>query len=220
MGKGNSSDSLRPFKITAYTGAKVQRGYGDIIIDVAGMSAKESMPVLREHERDRIVGFSEKYWKEQSKFFISGNMSNSTPDGIEISSLADEGFPWQASIGVWAKSIVTLSDENASALVNGQLVVGPIDIWRESVVGEVSFCVLGADSNTSATVMSRPMDGGSTLANYHLQTSPEGEEKWKAEFARSADLQHEFQGCEERYLSFKTAESKGLAKVIRGGTVN
>jgi hypothetical protein len=144
----------RAFMITAYTGQKIDRWYGGLIIDVAGMSAKESMPILREHERDRVVGHSKKAWADQGKFFISGDMSEATPDGKEVTALADEGFPWQASVGVWAKKIESLEDENVTAEVNGQMVTGPIDIWRESLVGETSFCVLGADDRTAAIVLS------------------------------------------------------------------
>jgi hypothetical protein len=149
-----AAGAKRQFMITAYTGQKVSRYWNDLIIDVAGMSAKESIPILREHERDRIAGHSTKTWAENGKFFIAGDMSESTPDGKEIVGLADEGFPWQASVGVWAKKIESLEDENVFAEVNGQQVQGPIDIWRESMVGETSFCVLGADDRTAAIVLS------------------------------------------------------------------
>lgn len=341
MELAEGDNKKRTFKITAYTGQRISRFFGDVIIDVAGMKAKNSIPVLREHERDRIVGHSRKAWKENNQFYLSGDVSEATPDGREIAALADEGFPWQASVGIFGRKIEFV-DTKITAEVNGQTVEGPIDIWRESLVGEVSFVALGADDNTAAIVLS---DGvwDNTAATY-VQTSddinlneegedmkitlevlekeapellneiretarsevtienfaedlqakinksvedergrvmdvfkqaygdeaaekfakivnpgatmedmmtfakenakaemlakmqaespeslgtgedtgeetvvPEGEEKWKKEFAKSADLQAEF-GNEARFLAFKKAESEGLVRVLRKKT--
>lgn len=150
-----NEDKKRSFILTAYTGQKIARWYNNLIIDVAGMTAKASIPILREHMRDRVAGHSTKSWKDDSNFFLSGDLSESTRDGREVASLADEGFPWQASVGIWARKIEVLEDEKTTAEVNGQTVKGPLDIWRESLVGEVSFVALGADDQTAAIVLTR-----------------------------------------------------------------
>jgi hypothetical protein len=147
-------NNKRVFQIAAYTGQKVRTWWGDMVIDIAGMSAKKSIPVLREHIRDRVVGHSKKSWNEESGFYLSGDVSSSTKDGKEVSSLADEGFPWQASVGISAQRVEVLADENTIAMVNGVEMKGPLDIWRESLVHEVSFVALGADDNTAAIVLS------------------------------------------------------------------
>jgi len=42
-----------------------------------------------------------------------------------------------------------------------------------------------------------------------------GEEKWKAEFAESKDLQDEFGGSVDRYLAFKKAEGEGKVRILK-----
>jgi len=145
-------DKAREFLITAYTGSKVRSWFRDIIIDISGIQTKEKMPILREHARDRVVGYGDA-WKEDN-FYISGRFSNSTDDAKEVRALADEGYPWQASISVRPTKVERLEDEKTTAAVNGQDVNGPLEIWRECLVGEVSFVSLGADDNTAAITMS------------------------------------------------------------------
>lgn len=145
-------DQAREFLITAYTGAKIQSWFSNVVIDISGIQTKEKMPILREHARDRIVGHGDA-WKEDN-FYISGKFSNSTDDAKEVLALANEGYPWQASISVRPMKIEQLEDEKVSARVNGENMKGPLEIWRESKVGEVSFVSLGADDNTAAITMS------------------------------------------------------------------
>jgi hypothetical protein len=81
--------------ITAYSGEPVERVFGPkIVINVAGIRAEQHMPILREHMRDRVAGFSRKSWHDRSNFYVSGELSRATGDGREVEKLADEGFPW------------------------------------------------------------------------------------------------------------------------------
>ncbi|MFA4904466.1 MAG: hypothetical protein WC600_17165 [Desulfobaccales bacterium] len=142
------------FMITAYTGAPVERFWGgQLIIATAGIRANAKMPILREHARDRIVGYSIKAWVEGSNFLLQGEFSSKTKDGQEVQALAEEGFPWQASIGVWPSKIKILESDKEKEMVNGQEIVGPAEIWLESYVREVSFCTIGADEETAAIAL-------------------------------------------------------------------
>lgn len=152
--KGEAADGeKKSFMITAYTGKTIKSWFGSLIFDVKGMAAKAKIPILREHQRDRVVGFSTKSWKDNNYFFISGDFSESTQDGREVLKLGEEGFPWQASVGIWPQRVEVL-EKKGKAVVNGQAVDGPAEIWRESLVGEVSFVSLGADDDTAAIVLS------------------------------------------------------------------
>jgi len=144
----------KSFMITAYTGRSIKIWSGKIIFDVSGMKAKAKFPVLREHARDRIVGLGTKTWKDESHLFMRGDFAKDSQDAIEVKSLAMQGFPWQASVGIWPEKIKVLDSEKETALVNGQKVEGPIEIWTQSRVGEVSFVALGADDETAAVVLS------------------------------------------------------------------
>lgn len=139
------------FLITAYTGQIIDRGWwGKLAIEVAGIKNKAKMPILREHARDRVVGYSLKSWINGNNLLIRGNFSKKTKDAQEVQDLGDEGFPWQASIGVWPKKVKVLDSDKESMLVNGIEMKGPLEVWTESEVKEVSFVALGADDNTAA----------------------------------------------------------------------
>jgi hypothetical protein len=146
----------KTFLITAYSGALLDLGwYGKLIIDLQGIKAEPKIPVLREHMRDRVVGFSKKAWVQEGNFLISGQFSQKTPDAQEVLDLGEEGYPWQASVGVWPMKVKVLDSETETALINGQEISGPVEIWVESAVREVSFVSLGADDQTAAIVLSR-----------------------------------------------------------------
>ena len=151
--EGGEGVKKRGFAVLAYTGAPVGTLFGRMVIDLSGMTAAERFPVLREHERDRIVGVAESWSLSDEGFALEGFFSAETDDAREVLRLADEGYPWQASIGVWATEIETLK-RGEKAVCNGVEYQGPIEIWRGSNVREVSFVTLGADANTSAAVFS------------------------------------------------------------------
>lgn len=136
------------FEIVAYTGKVMPTWFGDVVIDVSGIQTKDKIPVLREHERDRVVGFG-RTSKDKSNLYVGGEFSQITSDAIEVRQLADEGYPWQASVAVMANSVEILKDDKATAKVNGQEFNGPLEIWRQSRVGEVSFVTLGRDDDTA-----------------------------------------------------------------------
>lgn len=177
--KKNAHDSTRMFAIDAYTGAVVDTYFGKLVFDVSGMSAKQKIPVLREHQRDRVVGFGEAS-QEGKVFQVHGKFSESTPDGKECLALADEGYPWQASVGVRPCKVRLLS-KNETAEVNGAMLSGPAEIWLKSEVGEVSFVSLGADNNTSISVFS----DSATEVEAEIESSDEAEPQETIEGGKS-----------------------------------
>lgn len=142
--------TITGFDIDAYTGAIVDRWWGKLAIAVEGITAKQQMPIFRDHDRTQIVGHTTKTTSDGS-FKVSGLFSKSTKAAQEVLGLAAEGFPWQASIGVKPKMVLEIM-EGSSMLVNGQNVSGPAEVWLESEVYETSFVPLGADSETRVTV--------------------------------------------------------------------
>jgi hypothetical protein len=144
---------LTGFDIDAYTGAVVDRWWGKLVVDVAGISASQQMPIFRNHDHNEIVGYSTST-RNDGTFGVQGVFSSATEAAAEVKALAAEGFPWQASIGVRPKTILEIR-ENASMVVNGQAVHGPAEVWLESEVFETSFVPLGADGNTRVSVFER-----------------------------------------------------------------
>ncbi len=150
--RSSENKELTGFDIEAYTGAVVDRWWGKLVVAVDGISAKQQMPIFRNHDHMEIVGYSTSATVD-GVFSVQGVFSSATEAAKEVKELAKEGFPWQASIGVEPKVIVEIR-ENASMVVNGQDVQGPAEVWLESEVFETSFVALGADSNTGVTVFS------------------------------------------------------------------
>ncbi len=168
--KDDEATNKKPsFLILAYSGALVDSGWQKLIIAVAGMSAKEKIPVLREHKRDRIVGFGDS-WKDKNNFYVGGEFSTATADAAEVLKLAEEGYPWQASIGVSPKKVKVLSPTGEET-VNGVSVKGPAEIWLESEVGEVSFVSLGADNRTAAITFSETVVACKFVTGFESNTS-------------------------------------------------
>ena len=168
--KDDDNAAADHFNITAYTGKPMPTWYGDIIIDLAGISTKSKIPVLREHARDRVVGFGAAQ-TDKHNLYVAGQFSKSTQDAAEVKALADEGYPWQASISVRAAKVAILADSKAGARVNGRDVSGPMEIWRQSEVGEVSFVTLGRDDDTAAISLSASDDRNAVTFddNFNLQ---------------------------------------------------
>lgn len=149
MMAGKTEDSARQFMITAYTGKPIETWWGQVIFDLNGMQAKEKIPVLREHFRDRVVGFGQAS-QDGKNYYVKGEFSSSTNDAMEVLALAEEGYPWQASVAIWPKVVKTLETSDEKETVNGREIQGPAEIWLESEVGEVSFVSLGRDNDTAA----------------------------------------------------------------------
>ncbi|MEW6520775.1 MAG: hypothetical protein AB1461_15320 [Thermodesulfobacteriota bacterium] len=131
----------------------IARAWGKLVVAIDGIRAKQKMPIFRDHRRDEIVGYSTKAWSD-SCFWVAGIFSKVTETAKEVKALAEENYPWQASIGVKPLNVVEL-ERGKSMNVNNRQISGPAEVWTESEVYETSFVSLGADSDTSATIFSR-----------------------------------------------------------------
>lgn len=144
------------FQIRANSGGIMEHPYwGNLAVDMDGLSiGKKDKPVLREHDTERIVGWTENIRIDPKLGLIAeGEYSHTTEDGEDVRKLAEEGFPWQASVYV-PPSEVEFVKEGETVNVNGLELSGPGAVFRKSVLREVSFCALGADENTSASALS------------------------------------------------------------------
>lgn len=148
-----ADDKPRRFGMLAYTGKVIDLRWWRLVIDLKGISCKAEFPALREHERGRIVGTCDEWKTDANGLHVMGRFSKVTADAAEVLGLADEDFPWQTSVGIWAVETDFL-EAGKSRKVNGMVVDGPCEIWTKSDVRECSFVSLGADDDTAAIVMS------------------------------------------------------------------
>jgi hypothetical protein len=144
------------FKMNAYTGAPMEHPFfGTVIIDSAGVKlGKEGKKtiILREHARDRVVGFGYAYATKGGSIKVKkGVFSQHSEDGREVAGLLSEGMPLECSINIDNAKIVDLPAGKVKE-VNGRTVKGPAVIFAKSRLREVSFCSLGMDAGTSGSI--------------------------------------------------------------------
>lgn len=142
----------RRFTMLAYTGAAVERGYGRFVIDMEGIEYRDKVPMLMNHDGDLIAGFADRMTCDEDGFKLSGVLSTATETGRMVAALSDEGFPWQASVGIAVLNREEVA-EGAPCTVNGMDFVGPISIGRKAKLLETSFLYAGADSDTHAVAL-------------------------------------------------------------------
>src|SRR5262245_27925116 len=73
---------LRPFQMTAYTGAamNVPGFYQPLVVDLAGVTVPtERLPIFRQHDPDRIVAHSERVEVTPQRLRVAGVMSGTGP---------------------------------------------------------------------------------------------------------------------------------------------
>jgi hypothetical protein len=153
---------LRRFTMTAYTGGPMQlAGWRyPVVVDLQGMEmGKQRRPILLDHTRDVdfVIGQTDSVAVLGNSLIVAGQVMSESPKAKQVIALNDRGFAWQASIGARADQVEFVA-EGKSSMVNGQEVQGPVNIARKSLLGEVSFVVLGADDNTSAQISASQYD--------------------------------------------------------------
>jgi capsid protein len=153
-----STGSTRPFSMVAYTGGEMLLPGWDrpAVVDLTGLNVPvQQRPILLNHDKSPggIVGASASIENNGSEVLVNGNVFTSRPAGKLVSDTANDGFPWQASVGLLIEDgDIEQVPPGQAVTVNGQRFKGPIDIVRRARLREVSFCVMGADSRTSAVL--------------------------------------------------------------------
>jgi phage major head subunit gpT-like protein len=152
-GEGAADDAPKKFKMRAYTGGPMSVGYyGDpVVIDLKGLTAKAPVPILMNHDLDKIVGHADTIDVGKSTIDLSGLVSGASAESAQVTASAKDGFPWKASVGARPDKMEFVG-EGIKTTVNGKTLTGPLYVARKSTLGEVSFVAVGADSRTSAKV--------------------------------------------------------------------
>lgn len=153
---GNSAGTphVRRFDMTAYTGAPMKlKGWSNpVVVDLTGVSgAGGTRPIFLNHDEDRIVGHADKIDVGAREIHASGAISGAGDAAREVLTAHDNGFPWQASVGMRPDK-TELLPQGQSAIINGRNFNGPLTIARKTTLGEISFVPLGADDQTSVAI--------------------------------------------------------------------
>lgn len=148
----------RRFSGVAYSGQVIPNHYwwGNVIFDLSSIEPPaKAFPALVNHDGDAVAGFIDDFNIEPDGIKIGGPLIFA--DGYKgkyVADGSDAGFPWQMSVCIKPGSIEEVAP-GTSVAVNGQSLEGPLTIFRNSKLTEVSFTPTGWDANTSAAAMSR-----------------------------------------------------------------
>jgi phage head maturation protease len=145
------------FSALAYSGEPMQlKGFAyPVIVDLATFKAsKQNLPVLKNHDENRIVGHTDSLTVGPEGITATGVVSGTGADASEVVENHKRGFTWQLSIGA-QKFVREFLPPNKTAVVNGRTVTGPMIVARNTELSEISFVPSGADNNTSAAIAAK-----------------------------------------------------------------
>jgi hypothetical protein len=140
------------FSMVAYTGAEMNVGFSSpVVVDISGVKASQTVPILYEHGSREIVGHSTSVDLSAQRIKVNGHVSGVSQAATEVVATAKNGFPWQASIGLKISKAEHV-EAGQTVKVNGRNFTGPITVIRAGTLREVSFVSMGADGNTSSSI--------------------------------------------------------------------
>lgn len=145
---------LKRFTMVAYTGAGMRiAGWPyPVIVNLKGLKIPSgSLPILKNHDRDQIVGHTDKTDKGESRLTLEGVISGTGDAAREVVETSANKFPWQASVGAHLDDMIYVPS-GATVKANGKEFKGPVYVARRATLGEVSFVPVGGDLRTSARV--------------------------------------------------------------------
>ena len=148
------------FSMIAYTGEpmRVEGWRFPVVVDLEGLSIpSQRRPVRFGHSMYAGVGHTERISVEAGRLIAEGIVSRDTAAAREVVASGKRGFPWQASIGAQVGQADFVRN-GKSITVNGKTFEGPIYVARRTVLGEISFVDLGADTNTAATIAAQQLE--------------------------------------------------------------
>ncbi|MBA4039268.1 MAG: hypothetical protein C0468_02890 [Planctomyces sp.] len=152
-------------RIVAYSGGPMNvGGWGQIVIDVAGVEASDRVAILADHDQrlSGVVGHGS-VSVEGGSLVVDGTVTGVGQAAKDVVDLARSGFALQASVG-----LEPLETERVAAgkkvNVNGRVVSTGrgLTLVKRGRLREVSVVAIGADRTTSVDVAARRGINGST----------------------------------------------------------
>jgi len=156
-------ESIPRFTMVAYSGdaMRIEGWRFPVVVDFAGlMIPSQRRPVRFGHSMYAGVGHTERIAVENGRLVAEGIVSRDTLAAREVVASGRRGFPWQASLGAAVQQSEFVRAGKA-VTVNGRTFEGPLYVARKTVLGEISFVDLGADSNTAATIAAQRQESQS-----------------------------------------------------------
>lgn len=164
---GDAATTLRRLQIIAYTGVPMTvAGFElPVVIDLAGLTIpNQQIPVRFNHSPNFGIGHTERIAVDSGQLVAEGVVSRATPEAREFVASAENGFPWQASVGTTAEKF-RLVPEDVTTTVNGKDIAGPFYLIEKATLREISVVDLGADSQSDVTLTANAGPSQSQVSN-------------------------------------------------------
>jgi hypothetical protein len=161
------------FEMVAYSGAAMRiPGFRyPVVVELGGVKIpSQNRPIRFNHDAGAGIGHTTLIRVENGQLVAAGIISRGTEAAREAVAAAENGFPWQASIGAIIDEQEIIA-KGETVVVNGREFQGPILVVRKSTIGEISFVDAAADSNTSAMIAAR----GQTMNDFDSTTIPQSD---------------------------------------------
>lgn len=145
----------RTFEAEVYSGGRIDNHYywgrAGVVIDLQGLQLKPKTGLVEEHFGGKRVGVATSY--EINQTFKAKGHFLSNAKAKEIVQDIDEEYPFQMSWWADPESIEEVAP-GKTVEVNGQQFTGPLHVFRNVRVHEITICGVGADTQTAIEAFS------------------------------------------------------------------
>lgn len=137
----------RSFSMLAHTGKLISRWWGHMVLDMDGAKYRQKVALIKDHNLQQPLGFSTKIKRTKRGIEATGKMLKNK-EAAQVTSYSKQGYPWQASLMAVPTRVENV-EPGATSMVNGREVLGPVTIFREWGLHELTLTTLGADDDTT-----------------------------------------------------------------------
>ncbi len=157
------ASATRPMGGVAYNGGILYDTLGrPVVVDLEGLAPLKEGGVPMLYQHTEAVGIVRSVAPGDGVLSYEGQLISSIGRGAMIATFADIGYPWELSIHAEAEDDgVEEVHEGQTATANGQIFEGPILIYRQSRIREISVTETGQDPDTATQIAARA-GGGAT----------------------------------------------------------
>ena len=146
------ADSVPTFELVAYSGGKMNVGFGDVVVDLEGLTwTEKARPILLEHARSLRLGMTTGIEIINGSLIVKGDLVGTSQEARDVIADAKAGFPFQASVGVSVQDMIKV-EANETLEINGSEIEGACLVAVASTLKEISFVALAADDSTTVSV--------------------------------------------------------------------
>ncbi|MFH7767725.1 hypothetical protein [Acinetobacter sp. BSP-28] len=180
----------RTFNAEVYSGGRIDNHYywgrSGVVIDLNGLQLKPKTGLVEEHFGGKRVGVATAY--EVTNSFKAKGHFLSNEKAREIVQDIDEEYPFQMSWWADPESIEEIAP-GKTVEVNGQQFTGPLHVFRNVRVHEITICGVGADTQTTIEAFSGKANPNPTKEDTDVTELEQAQAKIKELETKNSELE-------------------------------